>query len=72
VTDHRVVLRPGDAVEVVLEERLQNGFSDRLGVVELRWQERDAPPGEVSTRGRELQLAVSAAGRAGPLVVRCP
>jgi hypothetical protein len=69
VKTHRIVLHPGDRLDVQLSERLVNGYEDGVGSIDVCWQDRDAPVGEVATQGRELQLRWSAErGRVGPVV----
>lgn len=69
---HRLILHPGDALEVQFIERLVNGYPDPLGFLDVVWQERDAPTGEVATKGRELQLRVVRDSRVGPLKMEHP
>lgn len=72
MSNHRVVVHPGDQIDIVLVERQVNGSPDALAYVCLTWQDRDAPEDEIATKGRELQINVQvghAEGRVGPVVV---
>lgn len=69
-TTQRIVLMPGQTLDVVMTEVLGNGYPDETGSIRLHWQDRDAPSGEIATKGRELQIETMAlGGRVGPIVV---
>lgn len=64
---HRIVLYPGEKLEVKFAEKLENGYRDPLGFIDIVWQERNAPVGEIATKGREVLVTISRDSRAGPL-----
>lgn len=69
---HRITIHPGDTVEVEFIEPLVNGYPNHLGGLTVEWQERDAPVGEIATKGRELHVQVVRDARVGPLEMRHP
>lgn len=70
---HRVTLYPGERLDVRFVEKLPNGYPDEEGRVEIEWQERDASPGEIATKGREVHVDVMLDhGRTGPTRVIYP
>jgi hypothetical protein len=70
MASHRIRLFPGQTVEIVLVETLDNGYEDEVGLVTAHWQDRDAPVGEIASKHRELQIRLMASGgRVGPIVV---
>lgn len=71
MTKQKIVLKPGETVDIVLVDVLDNGYPDETGSVEIHWQERDAPDGQIATKSRELQMETRLfGGRVGPIVVR--